>query len=59
MQPIRIGNATNFSGCKVLRNTVIIRVKGNNRKWKFVEKCGKNNQMQPLNATIFQGCKIS
>ena len=66
MQPFRIGNATksnqkvtSFSGCKMLKNTAIIRVKGNNRNGKFAEKCGKNNQMQPLNATIFQGCRIS
>ena len=47
-QPKVTKNTTNFNGCKILKNTAIIRVKGNNRNWKFVEKCGKNNQMQPV-----------
>ena len=48
MQPKVTKKVTSFSGCKVLRNAVIIKVKGNNQKWKFAENYGKNNQMHPL-----------
>ena len=59
IQPKVTKNTTNFNGCKILKNTAIIRVRDSNRNGKFAEKFGKNNQMQPLNATIFQGCRIS
>ena len=48
MQPKVTKKVTSFSGCKVLKNAVIIRVRDNNRKRKFAENHGKNNQMHPL-----------
>ena len=52
MQPKITKNATSFSGCKVLKNAVIIRVRDSNQNQIIMAKSGtkqpKVTKMQPL-----------
>ena len=59
IQPKVTKNTTNFNGCKVLRNTVIISVKGNNRKWKYLQKISVNAPTFLKLHSFIKECKTS